>query len=236
MSDQGKVTAIILAAGKGTRMHSEKPKVYLDLLGKPVLSYSLESFEKSMVDDIILVTSSDDMDYVKKEIVGSFACKKVTKIIGGGRERWESVYFGLRAVTLQGEGDYVMIHDGARAFIRPEQINHCMEELKKYKACVMGMPVKDTIRIVDEEGFGKQALDRSTLWLMQTPQCFLYQEILKAFEAMIKTGDTRITDDVMVMEKYGNRRVKMVPGGYDNIKITTPEDMIIGEEILRKEK
>lgn len=233
-ADQGKVTAIILAAGKGTRMHSKQQKVYMNLMGKEVVAHSLDAFENSQTDEIILVVSSKDIPYVEKEIVARYQYKKVTKIIAGGKERFESVYLGLQAVKQEDKEQYVMIHDSARPFLTSDQINFCIGELKKYKACVMGMPVKDTIRVVDEGEYGIKALDRSSLWLMQTPQCFVYQEILAAFDLMIKAGDQNITDDVMVMERYGNRKVKMVPGGYHNIKITTPEDMVMGEAILRK--
>lgn len=231
---QRKTTAIIMAAGKGSRMKANTNKIYLELHGKPVLTYAIEAFEASKMDEIILVVSPGQEDYVREEIVEAYGYQKVVKIVAGGRERFESVYFGIEACEEESEEHYIFIHDGARPFIQPEKINQCIEEVIRYKACVVGMPVKDTIRTVDEDGYSLTTPDRKYVWQMQTPQCFLLSEAKKAFERMMESGDQDITDDVMVLERYGNRRSKMVEGGYDNIKLTTPEDMIIGETILRK--
>ncbi len=232
-----KTTAILMGAGRGTRMKSKQQKVYMDLVGKPVIIYALQAFEQSEVDEIILVVSEKDIEYVKKEIAEKYHCRKVVHIIGGGAERYESVYKGLLcADSLDEEDRYVLIHDCARAFILPEQVNECIRQVSKLGACCMGMPVKDTIRVVDESHYGINTLDRSTLWLVQTPQCFILSEILAAFEKMFVAGDQDITDDVMILERYGNRKVKMIEGGYDNIKITTPEDMPMGEAILKKRR
>lgn len=229
-----KTTAIIMAAGRGSRMHADKNKVYLELHGKPIMNYSIEAFERSNIDEIIIVVSPGDEEYVLENVVKKNAYQKVCKIVPGGRERFESVYFGIRACQQQGEEHYIFIHDNARPFIQTELINHCIEEVARYKACVVAMPVKDTIRIVDENGYSSMTPNRKDVWQMQTPQCFLLSEAREAFEVMMKSGDDDITDDVMVLERYGNRRSKMIVGSYDNIKITTPEDMIIGETILQR--
>ena len=225
--------ALMMAAGKGSRMKADKNKVYLELCGKPVLYYSLLAYEKSRVDEIILVVTPGDEEYVRKEIVERYGFRKVGKIVPGGSERFESVSLGIRSCPDRGEA-YLLIHDGARPFIRPDQIDLCIEETGKYKACAMAMPVKDTIRIVDEEGFSLSTPDRKTLWLMQTPQCCLLSEARVAYKRMMDAWDGDITDDVMVLERYIGRHSRMIRGSYDNIKLTTPEDMVIGETILNK--
>ncbi len=231
---QRKTTAIVMAAGRGSRMKAGINKVYLHLGGKPVVAYSLEAFEKSDIDDVIIVVSAGDQELVENEIVKAYGLTKVRKVIAGGSERFESVYKGVCACQGNEDNHYIFIHDGARPFIRPDQINQCIEAVVKYKACAMAVPVKDTIRVIDENGFSKISLNRNELWQMQTPQCFVLSEAKAAFESMIKSGDRDITDDVMVLERYGNRHSKMIECSYDNIKLTTPEDMIIGESILKK--
>lgn len=231
-----KTTAILLAAGRGSRMGRKENKVYMDLAGIPMILYPLQAFEDSEVDEVIVIASEKEVEYVQKEIIGKYGFSKVISVIAGGKERYESVYFGLSEAKKLADQEerYVLIQDGARAFLTEEQVNYCIEEVAKHKACVMGMPTKDTIRVVDEDGYGVKTLDRSTLWIVQTPQCFLLSEILQAFDKMREAGDQDITDDAMVLERYGNRKVKMIPGGYDNIKVTTPEDIPMGEAILKK--
>ncbi|MBE5921350.1 MAG: 2-C-methyl-D-erythritol 4-phosphate cytidylyltransferase [Lachnospiraceae bacterium] len=224
-----KTTAIILAAGNGSRMQADRPKQFLDVHGKPMIVYTIDAFERSAVDEIILVTSESNITYCEDEIVKPFGFTKVTKVIAGGRERYDSVYQGLQ----QAEDGYVLIHDGARPCIRPETINRCIEELKNHPACVIGVPVKDTIKVVDKTQIVTATPDRKTLWQVQTPQCFHKNVLAEAFEKMYAAGDTAITDDAMVVEKYGNSPVKMVLGDYNNIKATTPEDMQLLEQILR---
>lgn len=229
-----KMTAVVLAAGKGSRMGSKIQKQYRMLLGRPVITYALDAFEKSKADDIILVVGEGEADYVRKEIVDAFGYKKVRKIVVGGAERYESVWRGLCAIEeKEQEEAYVLIHDGARAFLTAEQANDCMEQVRQEKACVMGMPVKDTIKIVDQDGYSVSTPDRSSMWQVQTPQCFLLAEIREAYQKLMESENHSVTDDAMVMEAYGIRPVKMIRGSYENIKITTPEDLILGEAILR---
>lgn len=228
-----KVTAVVLAAGKGSRMHSDIQKQYMTLLDRPVITYALEAFEKSSVDEIILVVAPGEVDYAQKNILDKYGYKKVTNIITGGAERYHSVYEALCAISEEG---YVLIHDGARAFITPELIEFCIEQVKKDKSCVMGMPVKDTIKIVDENCYALDTPPRSTMWQVQTPQCFVTKEIREAYRKMMETGDNSVTDDGMVMETYGVRGVRMIKGSYENMKITTPEDMLLGEAILKSRK
>lgn len=228
-----KVTAVVLAAGKGSRMHSDIQKQYMTLLDRPVITYALEAFEKSSVDEIILVVAPGEVDYAQKNILDKYKYKKVTSIITGGAERYHSVYEALCAIPEEG---YVLIHDGARAFITPELIEFCIEQVKKDKSCVMGMPVKDTIKIVDGNRYALDTPPRNTMWQVQTPQCFVTKEIREAYRKMMEAGDESVTDDGMVMETYGVRGVRMIKGSYENMKITTPEDMLLGEAILKSRK
>ena len=225
-----KYTAIVLAAGSGSRMKSNVKKQFMDMLGKPLIYYALKQFEESLVDEIILVTGEDAISYCKEEIVDVYGFSKVSRIVAGGKERYNSVYNALKVT----EGEYVLIHDGARAFIDQDIITRAMSGVEEYKACVIGMPVKDTIKVIDENGYAVSTPNRSTLWQVQTPQCFVTEEILEAYEKMMSTSQTGITDDAMVMEQHGCRKIKLLEGGYNNLKMTTPEDILLGEIILKK--
>ena len=227
---KAKVTAIVLAAGKGSRMNSDIPKQYLTLLGKPVLFYSLNAFEESDVDEIILVTGSGEQEYCKKEIVEKYQFNKVTHIVEGGAERYHSVHNGLLSAK---DVEYVLIHDGARPLISVEVINKAIENVKKTDACVVGMPVKDTIQIVDNDGAIESTPDRRRTWIAQTPQCFSFELALSSYNKAIESRDASITDDAMVVRKYGNASVMMLEGGYENIKVTTPEDIPMAECFLK---
>lgn len=225
-----KVTAIVLAAGQGTRMGGKTAKQYLLLDGRPVLYYALLAFEKSMVDEIILVAGEKDLPFCRTEIVEKYGFSKVTRIVAGGKERYHSAYQGLKAA---GGADYVLIHDGARPFVSDDIISRTIEAVKKEKACVVAMPVKDTIKIANEDHYAIETPNRSKVWMIQTPQAFSYDLILHAYEKVLASGDAVITDDAMVLEKAENIPVKLVQGSYTNIKITTPEDMKIAEIFLK---
>lgn len=224
-----KITAIVLAGGSGKRMESDCKKQYMLLAEKPLLYYALRTFQESPVDEIILVTNEEE--YCRFEILEKYHLNKVSKIVPGGAERYHSVYQGLMAAK---GCDYVLIHDGARPFITDEMIRESIENVKKYKACAIGVPVKDTIKIVDEERFAKKTPLREYLWQMQTPQTFSYSLIAEAYKKVFKEQPEGITDDAMVIEYGGLAKVKMLMGSYRNIKITTPEDMIIAEAFLGK--
>lgn len=227
-----KHTAIVLAAGKGSRMQSAVPKQYLELCGKPVLYYSLTAFEESFVDEIILVTGKDDIFYCKEQIVDRYGFQKVTQIIAGGAERYLSVYQGL----LAAEGaDYVYIHDGARPFVDAAILSDAKECVEQYQACVAGMPVKDTIKIVDTEEFAKETPERKYVWQVQTPQVFSYSLVRNAYDKLMEHPEAySVTDDAMVVETMLNYPVKLFPASYKNIKITTPEDLQIAELFVQK--
>lgn len=247
--------AIVLAAGRGKRMNSAVAKQYLLLRDKPVLYYALKQFENSFIDDIILVTGQEDITFCKEEIVEKYGFSKVHQIVAGGKERYHSVYQGLVAAgeLLATEMDcsseshikqdtdaYIYIHDGARPFISEEILGRAAESIKKYGSGVVGMPVKDTIKIADEQGFAVNTPKRSLVWQVQTPQCFLYSVIMSAYEKLISEEENllaqgiAITDDAMVVELLTGNQVKLVEGSYQNIKITTPEDLTVAEGFLKE--
>lgn len=218
--------AVVLAAGKGKRMHSAVQKQFLMLGGKPVIFYSLEQFEQCpFINEIVLVTGEEEIDYCRKEIVEKFDFQKVKKIVAGGAERFLSVYNGLKACTC----DFVYIHDGARPFVDQAILERTREDVKRYGACVAGMPVKDTIKISDGDGYADVTPPRSRVWMVQTPQVFAYSCIKDAYDKLIVDGRMDVTDDAMVLECMAGQKTKLTLGSYENIKITTPEDLEIAE-------
>lgn len=228
--EKQKYAAIVLAAGSGKRMNSQVHKQYLIIQDRPVLYYSLKAFEDSAVDEIVLVVGKGEEEFCRKEIVDKYGISKVKAIVEGGKERYHSVFEGLKQTS---DADYVLIHDGARPFVNQDIIRRCMQEVQKYQACVVGMLVKDTIKIADEEGYAKQTPDRKNVWMIQTPQTFSYALIYEAYEEMLKTEDTAITDDAMVLERIKGKKSKLIEGSYRNIKITTPEDLLIANVYLQ---
>ncbi|WP_330375381.1 2-C-methyl-D-erythritol 4-phosphate cytidylyltransferase [Inediibacterium massiliense] len=225
------ISVIIAAAGQGKRMNQKINKQYINLLGKPILAHTLEVFEQSsFIDEIIVVTHPDEINYCDKNIISFYDFKKVKKVISGGKERQNSIYNGLQEVDAK--CSIVMIHDGARPFIKEENIIESIDEAIKYKAVGVGVPVKDTIKVVDEDKNIVSTPNRKFLWAIQTPQVFCYDLLIKAHKKAIK--DQYIgTDDTVLIERMG-QKVKMLMGNYENIKITTPEDLYIGEAILKR--
>lgn len=228
-----KFTAIILAAGQGRRMKSDIAKQYLLLNKKPVLFYAIQAFEQSHVDEIILVVPEGEEEYVRETILEPNSFKKVKQLVVGGKERYDSVYSGLG--VAQG-ADYVLIHDGARPLITPEVINQTIQTVCDTKACVVGVPVKDTIKIVNSEGIVVDTPAREYVWSIQTPQAFSFELIDKAYNQFMQLTEKSVTDDAMVLEQMLSYPIKIVHGSYENIKITTPEDISIAEGILRQRK
>lgn len=221
-----KTGAIVLAAGKGTRMGADIPKQYLLLKDKPVIYYALNAFEESSVDEIILVTGKDEIDYCRESIVAKYQFKKISAIVIGGEERFNSVYHGLCAMK---DVDFVFIHDGARPLITVKEIENLKKEVMVHKACVAGMPVKDTIKIADRDDFVKSTPNREQIWTIQTPQVFSYELIKDAYNQLIIEGIKNVTDDAMVLERMKKDSIKLVRTSYKNIKITTPEDISIAK-------
>lgn len=227
-----KCTAIVLAAGQGKRMGTKIQKQYLEIQGKPVLYYSLQVFQNSpLIDEIILVVGEEQKEYCQREIIDKYQIQKVTKIVRGGAERYHSVWNGLQQIRHEG---YVFIHDGARPFVNDEILNRVYQEVLEHNACVVGMPVKDTIKIADTEGFAKETPNRSFVWAVQTPQVFDVSLIKEAYAKLMEKEEVPVTDDAMVAEQMLGVKVKLVEGSYENIKITTPEDLVIANEFLRK--
>ena len=226
-----KNTAIVLAAGQGKRMNSRVQKQFLELGGKPLLYYSLKCFQDSgMIRDIILVTGAESVPFCKEEIVEKYGLTKVTKVIPGGKERYDSVYEGLLACR---DTEYVLIHDGARPFITEEIIRRGIQGVEKTGACVIGMPSKDTVKIADTQGYVAETPERSSVWTIQTPQIFEYNLIREAHEKIRCRDMSAITDDAMVVEQETGVKIVLVEGSYKNLKITTPEDLDIAEIFLK---
>ena len=227
-----RITAIVLAAGQGKRMNSSVAKQFLILKGKPILYYSLKAFEESEVDNIILVTGKEQVSYCRDEIVNYYNFQKVTDVIEGGAERYDSVYEALKKAETS---NIVLIHDGARPFISRELIERVIMEVEEYGACLVGTPVKETIKVIDSEGYIASTPKRSSLWAAQTPQAFEYTAIKRAYDLFygVKDRDSLdITDDAMVYEAFYKGKVKMLYGDYNNLKITTPEDLMLAEKLL----
>lgn len=227
-------TAIVLAAGQGRRMGTKVYKQYLQLGEKPVLYYSLHSFQNSQViDEIFLVVGEGEEEYCRKEIVEKYNFTKVSRLIVGGAERYLSVWNALQETE---EGGYVFIHDGARPFVDEEIIDRAYDQVCQYKACVVGMPVKDTIKLVDDKEFVDSTPERERLWMIQTPQIFTTQLVKGAYSMLMRESYIKVTDDAMVVEQMLRYPVRLVYGSYENIKITTPEDLEMAEVFLNRRK
>lgn len=233
--------AVVLAGGRGKRMGTSLAKQYLLIREKPVLYYSLDVFEKSdLIDDVILVVGKGQIPYCRQEIVEKYQFRKIRAVVEGGAERYHSVWEALRILEQEKmKKGYVFIHDGARPFINEEILCRAYDEVCKSRACVVGMPVKDTIKIADEQGCIRMTPKRSLVWQIQTPQVFsadliisAYREVIEHEQELLEQG-IQITDDAMVVENVCKCPVKLVEGSYENIKITTPEDLDIAEIFLR---
>ncbi|MGC4019438.1 MAG: 2-C-methyl-D-erythritol 4-phosphate cytidylyltransferase [Muricomes sp.] len=225
-------TAIVLAAGQGRRMGTKIHKQYLLLDGRPILYYPLKEFQDSeIIDEIYLITGAGEEEYCRQTIVEKYNITKVTRILAGGAERYHSVWSGLQELNDEG---YVFIHDGARPFVDAHIIERAFDSVCKDKACVAGMPVKDTIKIVDKNDFVKNTPDRKGLWMIQTPQVFENRLIKGAYSMLMRESYTNVTDDAMVVEQMLGFPIKLVRGSYENIKITTPEDLEMAEVFLKR--
>ncbi|MDD6328779.1 MAG: 2-C-methyl-D-erythritol 4-phosphate cytidylyltransferase [Eubacteriales bacterium] len=230
--------AIVLAAGSGSRMQSRVAKQYMKLHNKEVLFYSLDAFNRHpMIDAIVVVARESEIDFCQKEIVSHYGFEKVVSVCAGGMERYLSVYNGLKVLASHTDNEIVIVHDGARPFVTANMIDDVIVAAKEYGACAVGVPAKDTIKIVDEASFGIDTPDRNFVYQIQTPQAFSFDVLMDAYEAMFATendGKYKITDDTMLVEQYKGVRSKIVLGSFENIKITTPEDMEIAEIFAKK--
>lgn len=229
--DRKYCTAIVLAAGSGKRMGTKVHKQYLLMGGKPVLYYSLKTFQDSpLIDEIILVTGSGEEEYCREEIVVPYGITKAKKIIAGGAERYNSVWNGLQE-TKEG---YVFIHDGARPFADESIVERAYECVCACGACVAGMPSKDTVKIADSTNTVQSTPDRNKVWIVQTPQVFDTSIVKKAYGMLMEQEKIVVTDDAMAVELMTGNPIRLFRGSYENIKITTPEDLEIAEVFLRR--
>ena len=225
-------TAVIVAAGKGRRMGTEISKQFLPLCGKEILAHSVEKFLKAeKIRDIVLVTGEDSLQDVR-DMAQEYGWKKITSVVAGGKERQDSVWNGLQAVS--DDTDIVLIHDGVRPFVTEDILNHSIETAVEMGSCVAGVPAKDTIKVCNGENVAVATPDRSTLWQIQTPQTFRKDLIMQAYQKAKEDGFVG-TDDASLAE-YSGCPVKVIMGSYRNIKITTKEDLLIGEAFLKEEQ
>jgi 2-C-methyl-D-erythritol 4-phosphate cytidylyltransferase len=215
--------AVILGAGNGTRMKSEKSKLLLDIMGSTVIERSVNAFlDISDIDEVIVTVREEDVE----EFSNILTDERITFVIGGNT-RQQSV---KNAVETIDEADLIIIHDGARPFIKIEDIENTIRNAKEYNACAIGVPVKDTIKLIDDDKMVVGTPDRSKLFAVQTPQIFNFEMYKQALEKAENDGKD-FTDDCQLIE-YAGGKVKMVEGSYDNIKITTPDDIALAENIL----
>lgn len=223
-------TVIIAAAGTGSRMKAGMNKQFIPLLGRPMLAYTLEVFQSNdYIESIILVAGKDELLYCKEHIIDSYGITKADKLVEGGSTRQESVYNGLAEVSSK--CDIVLVHDGARPIVKQELIRKCIDGAKLYGAVSAGVHIKETVKIVDGDNYVEYTPERENVWVTQTPQAFRRELLKKAHDNAVKQGVTG-TDDAYLVELLGHK-VKMIEGYYENIKVTTPEDLITAETILK---
>ena len=223
---QGKpVTAVLLAGGSGSRFGAGRNKVYVPLLGKPMLRYSWEVLEESpLVDQLILVIRPEDRADALAVTAGS---RKPVRLAEGGETRQESVLHAL----ADAQGELVLIQDGARPLLKPRYVTECLEAMERFPGAAVAVRSKDTVKLADAAGVVVQTTRRADTWIVQTPQCFHREALLEGHR--LAAGDPEITDDCMLLERMG-RPVKLVEGDYTNIKVTTAEDRILAELFLRQ--
>lgn len=220
---------VITAAGKGTRMNLNKNKVYIPIEGVPIIARTVKVFNDcNLISNIILVVNRDDIPYCKQNIVDFYGFEKVKKIIPGGKTRQASVFNGLS--EIENGCQIVVIHDGVRPFVREETIKESIYTAMDIGASCSSVPIKDTIKRSDSTKFVKETLNRENLWSIQTPQTFKVDLIMNAHKKAIEDNFIG-TDDAILVERMGIP-IKLIEGSYDNIKITTVEDLIIAKTMI----
>ena len=228
--------AIVLAGGKGKRMKSEIPKQFLEINGHPIIYYSIKAFQDTLaIDRIIVVTLPEYQDFFNK-LAKDNKFDKLYAIAFAGKERYDSVYAGICAIPESDfiNDNYCLIHDGARPVIDMSLINECLADAKKYRASVAAVPVKDTIKVADNNGFAIKTPDRRSLYQIQTPQTFELSLVYKSYKKMYDLNKTEgVTDDAMVVAEFGKVNPYLTKSSYRNIKVTTPEDLEILKRFLK---
>jgi 2-C-methyl-D-erythritol 4-phosphate cytidylyltransferase len=225
-----KADAVIVSAGKGVRFMEGQKKQFYFLGGKPILTHTLDKFETcSLIRSILLVVGQEDMDYCLEEFTEKYKFKKISQIVPGGKRRQESVKNGIDA--LPKDTDIVAIHDGVRPFVTKAMIEDSVHSAVRYGAVILAMPVKDTIKMSSPDGTVLKTLDRESLWQIQTPQTFQANVIKEAYRRATEEGFIG-TDDASLVERLGVK-VHILPGSYTNIKITTPEDLLLANLFLK---
>jgi 2-C-methyl-D-erythritol 4-phosphate cytidylyltransferase len=215
----------------GKRMGKAVAKQFLPLGDKPMLAHTLLAFQRSSeIDEIIPILSEEDMETCLKDVIEAFHITKVRTLVVGGKERQDSVYCGLKKTDK--DAAVILVHDGVRPFVTPDLIRACVDAARKGECVAVGVPLKDTIKEVDGKGIVRQTLERSRLWAIQTPQAFPAKVLRKAYDESFKKK-VYGTDDATLVERAGSK-IRVVMGSYENIKITTPEDLILAEEILKR--
>lgn len=226
-----KIVALIAAAGKGKRMNTRISKPFIPIFGKPILAYTIEKFEKCrLIDKIYLTVNSEEKELCSRNVIIKYNFSRVQELVDGGETRQDSVYNGLKA--LDKDTDIVVIHDGARPLIEETLIRDSIEKAQKYGAAIAAIPIKDTVKKSENNFFINKTLNREEIWRAQTPQTFKYDLILPAYHKAYK-DKYLATDDAAILERYGHK-VKLIIGSEENIKITTPFDIIVAENFLKK--
>jgi 2-C-methyl-D-erythritol 4-phosphate cytidylyltransferase/2-C-methyl-D-erythritol 2,4-cyclodiphosphate synthase len=225
-----KTVAIIPAGGAGKRLKAQKAKQYLLLKNLPVLVHTLKVFQKAeIIDEIILVLPPDDVASAQQQLINKYGLTKLSAVVAGGKERQDSVRNGLAAIT--GECDIVVIHDAVRPFVTRELIYQVVDAAKSFEAASVGVKAKDTIKETKKDNLVAATIPRQNLWLTQTPQAFKFDLLKKAYTAAYSEKYYG-TDDASLIERIG-AKVKMIDGSYENIKITTPEDLIMAQALMK---
>lgn len=226
-----RVAAIIPAAGMGLRMRSQVSKPYLLLDGKPILAHTLEVFETvKEVQEVTVVAHPDDLDYCREEVLGAYGFKKVLRLVPGGKERQDSVYHALKALQQEDDIGIILVHDGVRPFITPEQIRRVIKAARSHGGAILGLPAQDTLKRVNPQKKVIHTLDRKDIWQIQTPQGFQADLLRRAFVEAYSRNFYG-TDEAALLEEIGHQ-VAVIPGDPWNLKITTPEDLQLAEALL----
>jgi len=225
------VTVIIPAAGVGARMGKQTPKPYLLVGGKPILAHTLEVFEGiKEIREVVLAVHPKDLDYCQERVISEYGFKKVLRLVPGGKERQDTVYHALKSIQGEDGLEVVLVHDGVRPFITPDQVRRVIQGARLHGAAILAVPSQDTLKRVDSQGRVIQTLERGDIWQTQTPQAFQAPLLWRAFVEAYSQG-VYGTDEASLVEAL-QAPVVVVPGSPLNLKITTPDDLQLAEALL----